>query len=88
MCKIAQVSKSGYYKWLKNKDRISFKEIIDYTLVKELFYRGKGLRGIRRIKMDLGDIHGKIMNRKKIARIMNEINLITKKEKQILTNKK
>ena len=81
MCKIAQVSKSGYYKWLKNKDRISFNEIIDYTLVKESFYRGKGLRGIRRLKMDLEDIHGKIMNRKKIARIMREINLITKTRK-------
>ena len=41
MCKIAQISKSGYYKWLKNKDRISFNEIIDYTLVKNCFFRGK-----------------------------------------------
>lgn len=78
MCKIAQVSKSGYYKWLKNKDRISFEEILDYTLVKDLFYRGKGQRGIRRIKMDLADIHGKVMNRKKVSRIMKELNLITK----------
>lgn len=78
MCQIAQVSKSGYYKWLKNKDRISFKEILDYVLVKDLFFRGKGQRGIRRIKMDLADIHGKVMNRKKISRIMQELNLITK----------
>ena len=78
MCKVAKVSKSGYYKWIKNKDKISFDEILDYTLVKNLFFRGKGQRGIRRIKMDLEDIHSKIMNRKKIARIMNELNLITK----------
>ena len=78
MCKIAQVSKSGYYKWLKNKDKISFEEILDYTLLKNLFFRGKGQRGIRRLKMDLEDIHSRVMNRKKIARIMNELNLITK----------
>ena len=34
---------------------------------------------IRRIKMDLEDIHGKLMNRKKISRIMKELNLRTKK---------
>jgi len=78
MCKIAKVSKSGYYKWLKNKDRISFEEILDYILVKDVFFREKGTRGIRRIKMDLADLHGKVMNRKKIARIMKELNLITK----------
>ena len=83
MCKIANVSKSGYYKWQKNKDKISFKEILDYALVKDLFFKGKGVRGIRRIKMDLEDIHGIIMNRKKISRIMKELNLRTKTRKQL-----
>lgn len=77
MCKIAKVSKSGYYKWIKNKDKISFEEILDYTLVKDIFFKGKGKKGIRRIKMDLEDIHGKIMNKKKIARIMKDLNLRT-----------
>ena len=87
MCKIAKVSKSGYYKWLKNKDKISFEEILDYILVKDLFFKGKGIRGIRRIKMDLEDIHKKVMNRKKISRIMRELNLITKTRKQNLYKK-
>ena len=78
MCKIAKVSKSGYYKWLKNKDKISFKDILDYTLVKDIFFTQKGKIGIRRIKMKLEDIYGKIMNRKKIARIMKELNLKTR----------
>ena len=78
MCKIAKVSKSGYYKWLKNKDKISFKDILDYTLVKDIFFTQKGITGIRRIKMKLEDIYGKIMNRKKIARIMKELNLKTR----------
>ena len=42
MCKIAKVSISGYYKWLKNKDKISFKDILDYTLVKDIFLLKKG----------------------------------------------
>lgn len=78
MCKIAKVSKSGYYKWLKNKDKISLKDILDYTLVKDIFFTEKGKIGIRRIKMKLEDIYGKIMNRKKIARIMKELNLKTR----------
>ena len=45
----------------------------------KLLERNKGARGIRRIKMGLEDIHGKIMNRKKISRIMKELNLRTKK---------
>ena len=45
----------------------------------KLLERNKGVRGIRRIKMDLEDIHGKIMNRKKISRIMKELNLRTLK---------
>ena len=83
MCKIAKVSKSGYYKWLKNKDKIFFEEILDYTLVKDIFFQGKGRKGIRRIKMDLEDLHGKRMNRKKIARIMKALNLktITRRKK-------
>ncbi len=78
MCKIAKVSKSGYYKWLRNKDKISFNDILDYTLVKDIFFTEKEKIGIRRIKMKLEDIYGKIMNRKKIARIMKELNLKTR----------
>lgn len=77
MCKIAKVSKSGYYKWLKNKDKISLKKILDYTLVKNIFFKGNGKKGIRRIKMELEDEYKKKMNRKKIARIMKELNLKT-----------
>jgi len=77
MCKIANVSKSGYYKWLKTKDLINPQEIIDNVLVKEIFNSNKKKYGIRRIKMELNEI-GIVMNRKKIARIMKEQNLQTK----------
>lgn len=78
MCKIAKVSKSGYYKWLKNKDKISMQKILDNVLVKEVFIRKKGKYGIRRIKMDLEENRGIIMNKKKISKIMKEQGLKTK----------
>lgn len=82
MCKIANVSKSGYYKWLKNKDKISFQKILEYTLIKNLFLNAKGIKGIRRIKMELEDTYGIVLNRKKISKMMNELNLITKTRKK------
>ncbi len=82
MCKIAKVSKSGYYKWLNNKERISFQKILEYTLVKNAFLNAKGVKGIRRIKMELEDTYGMILNRKKISKIMKELHLKTKTRKK------
>ena len=75
MCQIAQVSKSGYYKWLvrpKNKDEK------DYLVIKEIFDKGKCKLGWRPIKMRLEFDYKIIMNHKKIKRIMRERYLITK----------
>lgn len=36
MCKISNISKSGYYKWLKNKDILDVKEILEITYIKEI----------------------------------------------------
>ena len=77
MCQIAGVSKSGYYKWLKNRNKMSFQEILDIVHIKESFIRNKGIKGIRRIKMDIEEKYGRIINRKKISRIMKEQGLIT-----------
>ena len=77
MCNIAKVSKSGYYKWLKNKNKISFRNILDNTYIKEIFLRNKGKKGILRIKMELEEKYGINMNKKKIGRIMKEQGLIT-----------
>ena len=82
MFKIANISKSGYYKWLKNKDKISFQKILEYTLIKNLFFNAKGIKGIRRIKMELENTYGIVLNRKKISKMMNELNLITKTRKK------
>lgn len=75
LCSIAQVSKSGYYKWCKknkNKDKD------DYLIIKKIFEKGKCKLGWRPIKMKLLSDYGITMNHKKIKRIMREKNLVTK----------
>lgn len=76
MCEIARVSRSGYYQWLKSLKNTP-KDYNDYLLIKEVFDKGKRRYGWRTIQMKLRD-KGIKMNHKKISRIKNKYNLITK----------
>jgi putative transposase len=75
LCRITGVSKSGYYKWLKNKNTQP-KDYQDYLLVKGIFEKGKKKLGWRSIQMRLKNDHKVIMNHKKIRRIMNSYGLV------------
>jgi transposase InsO family protein len=75
LCAIANVSKSGYYRFLKKPDEE--KDWNDYLLIKEIFDKGKGRYGWRTIQMRLLD-RGIRMNHKKIKRIKRKYGLITK----------
>jgi len=76
MCELAEVSRCGYYKWLKNADKKP-KDYDDYLLIKEVFDKGKAKWGWRTVQMKLQE--KKItMNHKKITRIKNKYMLITK----------
>jgi putative transposase len=66
------VSRSGYYKWLRHALEPD-KDYDDYLKVKEVFDKGKGKYGWRSVKMRLG-----AMNHKKIQRIMRKYDLVTK----------
>lgn len=76
LCKIARVSKSGYYKWWKNADKI--KDETDVLLIAEMFFKSKQKAGFRTIKMKLLTEYGIIMNHKKIIRIMKKYGMTTK----------
>lgn len=76
MCRIAQVSRSGYYQWLIHADEPA-KDYDDYLAVKEIFDNGKGKYGWKTIRMKLED-KNIIFNHKKIIRIKNKYGLITK----------
>ena len=77
MCGVAEVSRSGYYRWLKNAYDTD-KDYSDYLLVKEAFEFGKSKYGWRQIRMNLERKKKIIMNHKKIIRIMHKYNLVAK----------
>lgn len=75
-CSIANVSCSGYYKWLKNSNNEE-KDYQDYLIIKGIFDKSKRKFGWRNIQMKLTE-KNIIMNHKKISRIMRKYSLITK----------
>lgn len=76
LCKLASVSRSGYYTWLRSADEPD-KDHADYVRIKVVFDQGKGKYGWRSIKMYLPD-----MNHKKIQRIMQKYGLTAKVRKR------
>lgn len=74
LCRIAGVSRSGFYSWLK---RPIAEEKFEELLVVDLFELKKGKYGIRKLKMYLEKKTGLIYNLKKIIRIKKKYNLIT-----------
>jgi len=80
MCEVARVSRSGYYQWLR-KLKTKPKDYDDYLLIKEVFDQGRSKYGWRTIQMKL-HARGIRMNHKKISRIMNTYNLVTKIRKR------
>jgi len=77
LCNITNVSRSGYYRWLKNADKPD-KDYEEYLLIKEIFEKGKRKWGWRTIQMKLFSNKQIIMNHKKIIRIKNKYYLFTK----------
>jgi transposase InsO family protein len=75
VCRIAGVSRSGYYKWLKHADEPD-KDHASYLQINEIFRRGKAKYGWRTIQMKLLET-GVVMNHKKILRIKDKYHLIT-----------
>jgi len=73
---LADVSRSGYYKWLETSDEPE-KDYEDYLKVKTVFDKSKSRYGWRSVKMRLPD-----MNHKKIQRIMRKYGLIVKVRKK------
>jgi len=74
---VANVSRSGYYEWLRTADEPD-SDYDDYILIKEIFDKGKSKYGWRTIQMRLKREKNIITNHKKIIRIKNKYGLITK----------
>lgn len=79
LCKISNISTSGFYKFLNTQTYRNTKEDNDLKsrdiILKAFNHRGYK-KGSRSIKMTLENKFGVIMNRKKIQRIMRKYNII------------
>ena len=78
---MAGVSRSGFYAWKRNEEgrtRKAERDEADYVLIKTIFDQKKGKAGIRTIKMILENDYGIVMNWKRISRLKDKYNLITK----------
>lgn len=80
MCEFFSVSKSGYYKSLKVKDK---KDCEVFAKIKEIQIKCKQRYGYRRVQIKL-DKMGFHYNHKKILRVMNKYNLLSKIRRKYL----
>ncbi|MCW2278987.1 IS3 family transposase [Heliophilum fasciatum] len=76
MCSFFDVSRSGYYSWLRKKDQ----ENKDMVLVEKITIcqeKSKKTYGYRRVRIWLLRKHGLLVNHKALLRIMNQYNLLS-----------
>ena len=78
-CELLNVSRSGYYNYLKTSETRTTKELRDREardLILKAFNRRGYKKGSRSIKMTLEHDFGIVMNRKKIQRIMRKYEIV------------
>ena len=85
MCKIFNIHRPSYYKWLCNNTGVNKIDEKLNSLVKSIFYENKSNLGSKSIKDRLLAKYGLIVSIKKIRRIMNELNLKVKFKKKYKT---
>ena len=86
LCDFAGIARSSYYKWLNKEDSNREKEnkVLTDEIIK-IYDEVNGIYGYRRIKLNLEIRLNKIINLKRIYRLMKELNLqsvIRKKKKK------
>lgn len=75
MCRYFEVSRSGYYAWLKRKDEPD-KDAILGSLIRECQAETRQTYGYRRVKLWLLREKGLIINQKAVLRLMRKYNLL------------
>lgn len=78
-CELLEVSRSGYYSYLKAADRRRERELEDLKMkeiILKAFYRRGYKKGSRSIKMILKHEYDLKLSRKKIQRIMNKYGIV------------
>ncbi|ASS92788.1 IS3 family transposase [Peribacillus simplex] len=73
LCKLAGVSRSSYYDWLKaasTRELCQKQDDLDIELIKNIFLSKKEKVGANQIKMVMENDYSAVMNHKKIRRLM------------------
>ncbi|WP_342614023.1 IS3 family transposase [Peribacillus frigoritolerans] len=81
LCKLAGVSRSGYYDWLKaapSRELREEQDDLDIELIKNIFLSKKEKVGTLQIKMVMENDYSAVMNHKKIRLLMAKYNLFAK----------
>jgi putative transposase len=92
LCKLACVSRSGYYKWLKrptqttDRDRDNENKIIKYHIL-DLHEKYRGTYGRKRICIYLNKILPFVVNHKRVYRLMNELGIKSVIRKKVYKRK-
>lgn len=74
LCNIGNVSRSGYYKWLRSRT-LNEKDLdLEYKVL-EIYNKSRKVYGYRRIKCELYRAYGLIVNHKKVIRLMKNLNI-------------
>ena len=76
MCKVFEVSRSGYYAWRKRQEKAAKDQwLVD--LVVECQQMCKQTYGIRRVRRWIQRQTGKVVNMKAILRVMRKLSLLS-----------
>lgn len=73
LCKYLKVSRSGYYRYLQRKQRDRDREV--KAQIQAIYKQRNGVYGYRRIQMELQRQYGKVVNHKKVLRLMQTLGL-------------
>ena len=85
MARIMEVSRSGYYDWLKREASARDEENARiYHDLLEIFLASRCSMGARRIAKQLSKLYGRRINRKRVARLMKENGLVAKGRKKFV----
>ena len=84
LCKFFNVSKSGYYKYLKSNQ---YKDIEALNLIKQIQDKCKRRYGYRRVGIAIENKYKIHFNHKKVLRIMNKYNLLSKIRRKYMYRK-
>ena len=73
LCKIANVSRSGYYRWVSRQESENDAEL--KKIIQSEYQRLKGIYGYRRMTILLRQKYSYIINHKKVYRLMKKMRL-------------